>query len=523
MTIRGRVSARIVLYGSLTALLFSALAVDAQVTPIPFACTGQAFIVQDQSTQLIEVDQSVMPFTFSNIGGPAGIEYNNLGFRSTDGLLYAVQISSTPGTVQIVQVDSTGAVFGLGLPSGLPATPIRFDAGDVSSDGNTMYVARGFETNETLYRVDLSNLPTLPLPAVTSVAITGNAGAVMDWAYNPADGLLYGGDRTGGQLAVLNPATGVRSDSTVGGGGIPGSLTPDAYGAAWFNTAGRLFLYQNSGMLYEIDVSGPTRIGTPQAVSPASRNDGAACRTTDTPTPTPTATPTNTATPTPTNTPTQTPTNTPTSTATDTPTTTPTDTPTSTPTDTPTATPTSTPTATATPTYTPTQTPTNTPTATATDTPTMTPTDTPTATATPTNTPTQTPTNTPTATTTETSTMTPTSTPTATTTDTPTVTPTFTTTATSTQTPTRTPTPTPQPNGSGCTDGSQCISMNCVDGVCCDTPCDGDGEFCLADGICRNIAAPAPAASDRTLVLSILFLFAVAAVAFFRAYYRQSG
>lgn len=78
-------------------------------------------------------------------------------------------------------------------------------------------------------------------------------------------------DVTSGQLASLNPATGVRTDVNVAG--LPSG---SAYGGAWFDAAGTLFLYQNSGVIYEIDLSGPTVVNT-QTGPGATRNDGAAC------------------------------------------------------------------------------------------------------------------------------------------------------------------------------------------------------------------------------------------------------
>ncbi|MEE8523415.1 MAG: hypothetical protein V3T72_05750, partial [Thermoanaerobaculia bacterium] len=232
--------------------------------PVAFGCTGDAYIVQNQNAQLTRVDPSVSPFVFVPIGTATGIEINNLGFRFTDGLLYALELSAG-GNVQVIQIDATGTVFGLGRPAGLPAGP-RFDAGDVSPDGTTMYIT---SNNQALYSLDLTSVPTLP--AVASVAVTGASGFVFDWAVNPADGLLYGGDSTSGQLAVLDPATGVRTDVNVTG--LPSG---SGYGGAWFDAAGALFLYQNSGSLYEIDLSGPTVVNT-QTGPGASRNDGAAC------------------------------------------------------------------------------------------------------------------------------------------------------------------------------------------------------------------------------------------------------
>ncbi|HRI69801.1 MAG TPA: hypothetical protein PK156_36480, partial [Polyangium sp.] len=55
-------------------------------------------------------------------------------------------------------------------------------------------------------------------------------------------------------------------------------------------------------------------------------------------------------------------------------------------------------------------------------------------------------------------------------------------------------TPTNLPNGTGCNGNTQCASMNCVDGVCCDTACTGTCVACSAtkkgqgtDGTCGPI------------------------------------
>ncbi|MEE8526246.1 MAG: hypothetical protein V3T72_20095, partial [Thermoanaerobaculia bacterium] len=233
---------------------------------VPFPCSGDAYIVQDQNAQLTLIDQSVSPFVFIPIGGPTGRELNNLGFREPDGLMYAVELSNSPnGNLQIVQIDATGTVIGLGRPAGLPTGP-RFDAGDVSVDGSTMYITT---VNQALYKVSLSAVPSLP--PVSSVNITGARGNVFDWAASPIDGMLYGGDSTNGQLAILDPVTGLRTDVALAG--FPSGT---AYGGAWFDANGILFLYRNNGEIYEIDLAGPTILSV--QIGPGStRNDGAAC------------------------------------------------------------------------------------------------------------------------------------------------------------------------------------------------------------------------------------------------------
>ena len=69
-----------------------------------------------------------------------------------------------------------------------------------------------------------------------------------------------------------------------------------------------------------------------------------------------------------------------------------------------------------------------------------------------------------------------------------------------------------------CETNADCQSMICAKGTCCSEPCDGAEQQCLADGICHNIAAPAPALSDRVLAFAIALLAGVAGFALRRAY-----
>ncbi len=237
--------------------------------PQPFACTGEAYIVQNENAQLTVVDQTVDPFEFVSIGAPAGTEINNLGFRSSDGFLYGVELSGG-GNGGIVRIDRDGNVFNLGHPPALPTAP-RFDAGDVTPDGTAMYITA---TSRPLYRLDLTQLPAFP--PVTHVAIRGAGGSVSDWTVSPVDGKLYGGDSAQGQLAVVEPSTGDRVDFDV-----PGLPSGSPFGGAWFDASGRLFLYRNSGAIYEIDLagsdlSGPTIVDVQNGPG-SSRNDAAAC------------------------------------------------------------------------------------------------------------------------------------------------------------------------------------------------------------------------------------------------------
>lgn len=103
----------------------------------------------------------------------------------------------------------------------------------------------------------------------------------------------------------------------------------------------------------------------------------------------------------------------------------------------------------------------------------------------------------------------------------PTATATSTETATATPTPsdTATPTQTRVPQGGDCETPSECATDFCVDGVCCNTACDGPGEICNQDGsvgTCTQAVAPAPPLARDTLLLALLALASVGAVALLR-------
>jgi sugar lactone lactonase YvrE len=232
-----------------------------------FPCDGEAYMSHEQtSTQLSRFEQQQVDitgvFTATDIGAAAtNIQYDNLGFNEADGLLYGWQRQPS-GSRRIVSIDATGSVSVVGIPnngSGLDMAGIDVFAGDAWN--GTMYLAN----LNVVYTVDLTDLTSV---TSQSIAVVANSGNVVDWAYNPADGLLYGGSSTG-RINTLNPATGARTISTV-------ILPTDNYGGAWFDAAGTLFLYRNNGTIYEIDLSGPIIVST--ATGPNySFNDGAAC------------------------------------------------------------------------------------------------------------------------------------------------------------------------------------------------------------------------------------------------------
>jgi hypothetical protein len=295
----------------------------AEDQPVPFECTGEAYIIQTYEGQLIQVDQSGPTFTFTDIpGGPAGYEINNIGFRTTDGLIYGWKrcgTTSIPEGFQcavedqeIVTIDANHTVTGLGrgnLPDPVStnsdpfeSSKMRFFSGDVSPDGTKMYL--NWNGGGIIYTVDLPALtvaadpsititplnPINPIKICTTDSTAGPCGRVADWAAHPTNGMLYGGNDTNKKVAILDPATGARRDwgVTCGGGSDCLGTSINGFGAAWFNAAGNLFLYNNDGTIYEVanvgdcipsdtDCADLVEVVSVQTGPSSTFNDGAAC------------------------------------------------------------------------------------------------------------------------------------------------------------------------------------------------------------------------------------------------------
>jgi uncharacterized repeat protein (TIGR01451 family) len=243
------------------------------------------------------VNQSVTPFTFTPIpNSPKGIdEINAIGFRSTNRLLYGIQgdfdVNTNSGWSNegILTIDSNGAVSSPVIPTGADSWPtIGFNCGDVTPDGSTMYVQQnGGATNngDRLHIIDLATMSFTFKEYDGPPAGTGGPNVVLDWAVHPTNGLLYGAPRNG-KIAILNPfgINALRTEHAITNP-LPNisGIGTDGYGAAWFNAAGELFVFQNSGTIYKINLGpDPTNPSDWARVSsqsgPASvRNDGAAC------------------------------------------------------------------------------------------------------------------------------------------------------------------------------------------------------------------------------------------------------
>ena len=251
-----------------------------------FICSGETYIIQGDPAQLTEVDQTGPMAVFTDIGTVAtGSNINNIGFNKADGLIYGyrrtppadvdiVSMGSSDGAGTLTVVDTCGA-----SPGDLPcAASVEYNSGDISPDGTFMYFNSGGSGAFHTYNLMTST-------NVNTCTVSGGTGTVADWAAHPTNGMLYGGDSTDGELAVIIPGTCVRTDMTLTPA-LPTAGAGAGFGAAWFDGAGTLYLYQNDtdgsggpgtdGQIYSVDISGLTSAA--EDLGPTSGfNDGAAC------------------------------------------------------------------------------------------------------------------------------------------------------------------------------------------------------------------------------------------------------
>ncbi len=242
-----------------------------------FDCDGTLYISQSTqqspNTQLNFLNTNT--FGLGTIGGTtAGEEYNGMGFNVQDGLIYGID----PDSREVQRVNRNGTIETLGRPAGLPATA-QFFAGDFDDAGNYIVydVTRG-----RLYKLNVQNTP----PTVIGSAITLSGDFTpnlaqpfpnndfADLAFNPVDGNLYGINTGNRELARINPNTGDVDYIAEAPEGQP-------FGAVFFDAFGRLFAYDNGGILYRVNNvnTNPGSFLPPlnDDIESVTRNDGAGC------------------------------------------------------------------------------------------------------------------------------------------------------------------------------------------------------------------------------------------------------
>ena len=214
-------------------------------------------------------------------------EINAIGFRTRDRLLYGVVLKNrdqhgengNSGIVRIGRGCATEGPYPVRDPNlGRVVQRRRFALGAISPDGNQMFLSVNAESLVCTVELNQFDRPTVGSLVAHCEEIRGADGKVNDWAYNPDDQRLYGGDSNHNQLAVVNPANGERSDYEVNSESCDFSaISGGGFGGARFDADGHLVLHRGPRQ-YIIDVETRTCLGQRSDFRPSSRFDAAACR-----------------------------------------------------------------------------------------------------------------------------------------------------------------------------------------------------------------------------------------------------
>lgn len=213
-----------------------------------FACQPGFYQVLSGQLNLFTPDQG----NFEPVG-PDYANYNAIGYRIADGMLYGMQHD------QVIRIDANGVNIELGTVQDAGGSY----TGDFGDDG-LLYVSRG---GRGWMSIDVDTLESTELPEMSASG-------------GPADvanlyGTLYGVSSSG-QLWIYDPVSRTYDNSRQISG-LPS--TNMAYGAMWATAGGNLYAGRNSGEIYQItgfstDSPTATQVGTSDSTR---SNDGASC------------------------------------------------------------------------------------------------------------------------------------------------------------------------------------------------------------------------------------------------------
>lgn len=234
----------------------------------PFLCEGQAFVIQQGTGELAEmvINPGNNSLNFPPLNPALGLQIEALGFRSADRLLYGISRDDH----RLYRIDANGAVEGLGL-LGLDDN-LAVIGGAVSPDGRYFAAIGAGPGMQIMFKVDLES----PGYAVTPISLDASR-MIIDLAFNPIDGKLYGYDQSNRALAEINFNSGAITafSTTEDGNEIQGLYFNPfgellAYGTSAFGVAGSLFKINKSDGRETRYAAGPVHNVTDIAACPYS-------------------------------------------------------------------------------------------------------------------------------------------------------------------------------------------------------------------------------------------------------------
>jgi gliding motility-associated-like protein len=238
----------------------------------PFTCEGQYYITLTNSNNSTLREVIIDPVSSNVIFRPInlnlGVQINAIGYRKTDNLIYGVN----PSDHYLYRVDANGNLETLTQLS-LNSAYVYF-AGDITPDGSELIIIGATQgtapgsngQDRELVRVNLNS----PNYSTTRIDITGLTVRMLDIAFDPISGKLFGYDSNDDRLMEIDYLTGTVSSNY--------AKTPllDFAGSLFFDAFGNLYAYGSVGDLSQntlvkidkergqvrIEATGPSAQGT---------------------------------------------------------------------------------------------------------------------------------------------------------------------------------------------------------------------------------------------------------------------
>lgn len=203
-------------------------------TQIPFTCKGQYYLSLTKSGSLssglyeVKINNDGKNIYLDTIASSIGLVLNGMGYRITDNLIYGMD----PNTARLRKIGSDGVAIDIGIPNGIPTDRLYY-AGDVSPDGRYLLLIGLGGADPQIAKIDLDD----PLYQTTFVPLQNKTVSIVDIAFDPFTGILYGHDLRNKRMVIIDPDN--------GGVNVNFERQPqvDQLGALFFDSFGNLYGY----------------------------------------------------------------------------------------------------------------------------------------------------------------------------------------------------------------------------------------------------------------------------------------
>ena len=200
----------------------------------PFECRGQYYLsltrsgAQSSGLYEVKIAPDGTSVYLDTISASLGLVINATGYRITDNLIYGMD----PNTAMLRKVGRDGVAVDLGIPAGIPLG-ILYYSGDVTPDGRYLILIGLSGRNPQIVKIDLESSDY----QCSFVSIQASSVSILDVAFDPFTGILYGHDATRKRLVTIDPDTGIINSNFVHQPHV------DQLGALFFDSFGNLFGY----------------------------------------------------------------------------------------------------------------------------------------------------------------------------------------------------------------------------------------------------------------------------------------